>query len=185
MGERQYSPKRWWENLISTCQGMRLSSAQAFSHVQLFATPWTAARQTSCSSPTPGVYSNSCPLSWWFHLVISSSDVPFSSCLQSFPAPGSFSKSQLFASGGQSIEASASASVLPMNIQGLFPVGLTGLITLLFKGFSRVCCQWVWCIVFVNTNIFRLRYSLPPMFRYDLPYCHCPPQPSQRAATKQ
>ena len=70
-----------------------------------------------CSSPTPRVYPNSCPLSWWCHPTISSSVIPFSSNLQSFPASGSFPKSQLFAWGGQSIGVSASTSVLPMNIQ--------------------------------------------------------------------
>ena len=91
-----------------------------------------------CQSPTLRVYSNSCPLSQWCSLTISSSVVPFSSCLQSFPASGSFQMSQLFASGGQSIGASASASVLPMNIQGWFPLWLTGLISLLSKEPSRV-----------------------------------------------
>ena len=91
-----------------------------------------------CPSPTPGAYSNSCPLSQWCYSTISSSDVPFSSCLQSFPASGSFQMSQFFASGGQSIGASASASVLPMNIQNWFPLGWTGWISLLSKGFSRV-----------------------------------------------
>ena len=76
-----------------------------------------------CPSPTPGAYSNSCSLSRWCHPTISSSVVPFSSCLQSFPAPGSFPMSQFFASGGQSSGASASASVLPMNIQNWFPLG--------------------------------------------------------------
>ena len=70
-----------------------------------------------CPSPTPGVYSNSCPLSQWWHPTISFSVVPFSSCLQSFPASGSFQMSQFFASGGQSIGVSASSSVLTMNIQ--------------------------------------------------------------------
>ena len=78
-----------------------------------------------CPSPTPGVYSNSCPLSWWCHPTISSSVAPFS-CLQSVPTSGSFAISWLFTSGGQSIGASASASALPMNIQGWFPSGLTG-----------------------------------------------------------
>ena len=78
-----------------------------------------------CPSPTPGVYSNSCPLSWWCHPTISSSVVPFSSHLQSFPASGSFQMSQFFASGGQSIRVSASPSVLPMNIQDWFPLGWT------------------------------------------------------------
>ena len=81
-----------------------------------------------CLSLSPGVYSNSCPFSQWWHPTISSSVAPFSSCPQSFPAPGSFPMSRLFASGGQSIGASASASVLPVNIQGWFPLGLTGLI---------------------------------------------------------
>ena len=90
-----------------------------------------------CSSPTPGAYSNSCPSSWWCHPTISSSVVPFSSHLQSFLASGSFPMSQFFASGGQSIGVSASVSVLPMNIQDWFPLGLTGLISLQSKGLSQ------------------------------------------------
>ena len=86
----------------------------------------------------PGVCSNSCPLSLWCHPTISSYVSPFSSCSPSFLASGSFPTSQLFASGMQSIRASASASVLPMNIQGWFPLGLTSLISLLSKGLSRV-----------------------------------------------
>ena len=91
-----------------------------------------------CPSPTPGVYSNSCPLSRWCHLIISSSIVPFSFCLQSFPVSGSFQMSQLFTSGGQSIGVSASTSVLPVNIQDWFPLGWTGWISLQSKGLSRV-----------------------------------------------
>ena len=91
-----------------------------------------------CPSPTPGACSNSCPQSQWCHPTISSSVVSFSSWLQSFLASGSFPMSQFFASGGQRIGASASASVLLMNIQGWFPLGLTGLISLLSKGLSRV-----------------------------------------------
>ena len=91
-----------------------------------------------CPSPTPGVYSNSCPLSRWCHPTILSSVNSFFSGLQSFPASGSFPMSQFFASGGQSIRVSASASVLPMNIQGWFPLGLTGLISLQSNGLSRV-----------------------------------------------
>ena len=91
-----------------------------------------------CPSPTPGSCPNSCPSSQWFHPTISSSVVPFSSCFQSFPASGSFPKSWLFASSGQSIGVSASASVLPMNIQDGFPLGLTGWISLQSKGLSRV-----------------------------------------------
>ena len=91
-----------------------------------------------CPSPTPGVYSNSCPLSQWCHPTISSSVVPFSSCLQSFPASGSFLMSQIFASGGQSIGVSASTSVLPMNFPGWSPSGWTGWISLQSKALSRV-----------------------------------------------
>ena len=90
-----------------------------------------------CPSLSPGVCSNSCPLSWWCYPTISSSVTPFSSCPWSFPASGSFPVSRLFTSGGQSIGALASASVLPMNIQSWFPLGLTGLI-LPFKGLSTV-----------------------------------------------
>ena len=89
-----------------------------------------------CASPTSGLYSNSSPLSRWCHATISSSVVPFSSCLQFFQASGSFPVSQLFASGGQSIR--ASASVLPVNIQDWFLLGWTGWISLQSKGLSRV-----------------------------------------------
>ena len=91
-----------------------------------------------CPSPTPGVYPNSCPLSQWCYPMISSSVISFSSCLQSFPALGSFQLSQLFTSGGQNIGVSASASVLPMNIQDWSPLGWIGWISLQSKGFSRV-----------------------------------------------
>ena len=91
-----------------------------------------------CPSPTHGAYSNSCPLSRWCHPTISSSVVLFASCPQSFPASGSFPMSQFFTSGGQSIGASASASVLPINIQDWFPLGWTGWISLQSKGLSRV-----------------------------------------------
>ena len=98
-----------------------------------------------CPSPTSRVYSNSCLLSWWCHPTISSSVIPFSSHLQSFPASGSFQMSQFFASGGQSIRVSASASVLPMNIQDWFPLGLTGWISLqcirLSRDFSNTTVQ--------------------------------------------
>ena len=91
-----------------------------------------------CPSPTPRVYSNSCPLSLWCHPIISSSVIAFSSCLQSFPASGSFQMSQIFTSGGQSIGVSASASVFPMNIQDWYPLGWTDWISLKSKGLSRV-----------------------------------------------
>ena len=96
-----------------------------------------------CPSPTPRVYSHSCPSSWWCHPTISSSVVPFS-CLQSFPAPGSFQMSQLFASGGQITGVSPSTSVLPMNSQDWFPLGWTSWISLQSKGLSRV---------FANTTV--------------------------------
>ena len=91
-----------------------------------------------CAPPTPRVYSNSCPSHWWCHPTISSSVIPFSSCLQSFLALGSFQMSQFFTSGGQNIGVSASALVLPMNIQDWFPLWLTNLISFLSKGLSRV-----------------------------------------------
>ena len=91
-----------------------------------------------CPSPTPGVYSNPCPLSRWCHPTFSSSVIPFSSCLQPFPASRSFQMSQLFASGGQSIGVPASTSVLPVNTQDWSPLEWTGWISLQSKGFSRV-----------------------------------------------
>ena len=92
----------------------------------------------ACLSPTPRAYSNSCPSTQWCHPTISSSVIPFSSCLQSFLASGSFPMSQFFTSGGQSIGAPALASVLPMNIQDWFPLGLTDLVSFQSKGLSRV-----------------------------------------------
>ena len=103
-----------------------------------FATHGLLRARLPCPSPTPGACSNSCPSSWWCHQTISFSVVPFSSHLQSFPGSGSFPMSQLFASGGQNIGASASASVLPMSIQDWFSLGLIGWISLLSKGLSRV-----------------------------------------------
>ena len=108
------------------------SSVQSLSRVQLFVTPWTEARQASLS-PTLRVHSNACSLSQWWHPTISSYVVPFSSCPEYFPASGSFSVNRLFSSGGQSTGDSASASVLPMNIQGGFPLGSTNLISLLLR----------------------------------------------------
>ena len=117
--------------------------AQSLSCVQRFATPWNAAHQASLSfSVSPRVCSNSCPLSQWCHPTISSSVIPLSSCPQSSPASGSFPMSWLFASGGQRIR--ASTSVLPMNIQGWFPLGLTGLISLLSKGLQSCFSKFLW-----------------------------------------
>ena len=103
-----------------------------------------------CPSPPPGACSNSCPSSQWCHPTNSSSAIPFSSCLQSFPASRSFPMSQFFTSGGQSFGISASASVLPMNIQDWFPLGWTGWISLQSKGLSRV---------FSNTTVQKHQFS--------------------------
>ena len=107
-----------------------------------------------CPSPTPGAYSNSRPLSRWCHPTISSSVVPFSSCPQSFPASGSFPVIQFFESGGQGFGVSASASVLPMNIQDWFPLGWTGWISLQSKGLSRV---------FSNTTVQKHQFFSPQL----------------------
>ena len=115
------------------------SGSVQFSHSVVsdsFVTPWTAAHQASLSITNSRAYSNSCPSSWWCYPIISSSVMPF--CLRSFPASGSFPMSQFFASGGQTIGVSASASVLPMNIEDWFPLGWTDLISLQSKGLSRV-----------------------------------------------
>ena len=99
---------------------------------------WMLHTRLLCSSPTPRACSNTFPSSWWCHTTVSFSVICFSSCLQSFPAPGSFPVSQFFASGGQRIGVSASASVLPMNIQDWFSLSLTGLTSFLSKGLSTV-----------------------------------------------
>ena len=128
-----------WLSPTNEKAGRLLSPAfvvvQSLSHVRLFVGPWTAARQAPLSSTR--VCSNSCPLNQCCYPTISSSAAPFSACPQSFPASGSFPKSQLFISGSRSIRTSASASVLPMNIQGWFPLGWTGWISLQSKGLSR------------------------------------------------
>ena len=117
---------------------------QLLSHVRLLRPHGLQHARLPCPSPSPRTYSNSCALSQWCHPTISSSVIPFSCCLQSVPASGSFPVSQLFPSGDQSIAASASASVLLTNIQGWFPLGLTGWISLQSKGLSRV---------FANTTV--------------------------------
>ena len=116
-----------------------------------------------CPSPTPGACSNSCPLSRWCHPTISSSIVPFSSCFQSFPASGSFPVSHFFKSDGQSIGVSASASVIPMNIQDLFPLGLTGLISLQSKGLWRV---------FSNTTVQKHQFFGTQLSLFSNSYIH-------------
>ena len=115
-----------------------------FSHSVMSDSLWPHGLQHAilpCPSPTPRTCSNSCPLSQWFHPTISSSAVSFSSHLQSFQASGSFPVGHFFASGGQSIGVSASASVLPMYTQDWFPLGWTGWISLKSKGLSRVFCN--------------------------------------------
>ena len=133
---RDFNNKRL-NNLIN----LKTDSSGQSSHSVVSDSLWPHELQHTrppCPSPTPGACSNSCPSSLWCCPTISSFVVPFSSCLQSFPASGSFQMSQFFASGGQSIGVSASASVLPMNIQDWFALGLTGLISLQSKGLSRV-----------------------------------------------
>ena len=107
-----------------------------------------------CPSPTPGVCSNSCPLSRWCQATISSSVIPFSFCFQSFPASGSFQMSQFVPSGGQSIGVSASASVFPMNTQDWSPLGWTDRISLQCKGLSRV---------FSNTTVQNINFLTPSL----------------------
>ena len=119
----------------------------------------TAACGPPCPSPTPTVYSNSCPLNGWCHPISSSSVVPFSSRLQSFPVSGSFQMSQFFTSGGQSIGVSVSASVLPMNIQNWSLSGWTGWISLQSKGLSRV---------FSNTTVQKHQFFGAQLFIVQL-----------------
>ena len=116
-----------------------------------------------CPSPTPRVYSNSCPLSWWCHPTISSSVVPFSSCPQSLQASGSFPMSQFFISGGQNIGVSALASVLPMNFQDWFPLGWTSWISLQSKGFSRV---------FFNTTVQKHQFFITQLSSQSNSHIH-------------
>ena len=116
-----------------------------------------------CPSPTPRACSNSCPSSWWCHPTISSSVVPFSSCLQSFSPSGSCSMSQFSASGGQNIGVSALASVLPMNIQDWFPLGWTGWISLQSKGLSRI---------FSNTGVQKHQFFGPQLSLWSNSHIH-------------
>ena len=129
--------KAFFEYLL--CERDMLGTEEDFNFSVVSDSLWPHGLQCArlpCPSPTPGACSNSCPLSQWCHPTILSFVIPFSSCLQSFPASGSFPVSQFFASGGQSI--GASASVLSMKIQDWFLLGLTGLISLQSKGLSRV-----------------------------------------------
>ena len=161
-----YSPNNFffwfsqWHHHLSGLSFQKSRYHQFSSVTQSCPTLWPHGLQHArlpCPSPTPGACSNSCLSSWWWHPTISSSLVPFSSCLQSFLASESFPVSQFFASGDQSVRASASTSVLPMNIQDWFPLGLTDWIYLHSKGLSRV---------FSNTTVQNIN-SLVLSFLYS------------------
>ena len=145
-------------------QSVQFSSVQLLSRVWLFATSWTAARQASLPSTTSGVYSDSCPLSQWSRPAVSSSVVSFS-CVQSFPESGSFPLSQFFTSGGQSIEVSASASVLPMNIQEWFPLRWTDWSSNAVEGTLKSLLQHhnSKASIFWHSVLFRVQFSHPYM----------------------
>ena len=140
--------KKWWRYFVYCLEdaillwlqffSVQFSSVHSLISVQLFATLWTAACQASLSITNSQCCWNTRPLISWCHPTISSSVIPYSSCPQYFPASGSFKMGQLFASGGQSIGASASAWILSMNIQGWLPFRLIDLISLQSKGLSRV-----------------------------------------------
>ena len=144
---------------------------QLFQLSQLSPSVWSSSLQPHglqharppCPSPTPGVYSNSCPFSWWCHPTTSSSVIPFSSHLQSFPASGAFPMSQFFTSGGQSTGVSASASVLPMNVPDWFPLGGTGWISLQSKGLSRI---------FPNTTVQMHQFFSAQLSLYSNSHIH-------------
>ena len=144
---------------------MPLSSVQ-FSRSVVSDSLWSHELQYArlpCPSLSPGVCSDSCLLNPWCHPTISSSVIPFSSCPQSFPASGSFPVSQLFSSGGQSIGAQASASVLLMDIQDWFNLGLTGLISLLSKALSRA---------FSNTTVQKHQFFSAPLSLWSNSHIH-------------
>ena len=175
-GYRHWEPRPWqpsssqWEQtmrpLSPLCKLTQLaywvftiiaSSGYCFSVTQSSPTLHSNGLQhnrLACASLSPWICSNSCPLSRWWHPTISSSVAPFSSCPQSFPTSGSFPMNWLFASGGQSVGASASASVV-MNIQSWFPLRLTGLISLLPKGLSRV---------FSSTTVQKHQFTQPSLW---------------------
>ena len=165
-----YSPNNFfwlsqWHHYLSSLSFQKSRYHQFSSVTQPCLTLWPHGLQHAglpCPSPTPGACSNSCPSSQWWHSTISSSVVPFSSCLQSSLASESFRVSQFFASGDQSVRASASTSVLPMNIQDWFPLGLTDWIYLHSKGRSRV---------FSNTTVQNIN-SLVLSFLYSPTHIH-------------
>ena len=144
-------------NIFLSLLGIYIYTSVQFSHPVVSDSLWphkSKHARPPCPSPTPGVYSNSCPLSQWCHPTISSSVVPFSSCPQSLPASGFFLMNQFFISGGQSIIVSTSASVLPMNIQDWFPLGWSGWISLKSKELSRV---------FSNTTVQKHQFFSPQL----------------------
>ena len=154
MSQSQHSPISEPWTTSSTSQSVQFSSVVQWCVTLCDPMDCNNAR-LPCPSPTPGAYSNSCPSSWWCQPTISSSVIPFS-CFQSFPESRSLPMSQFFTSGSQSIGVSASASVLPINGQDWFPLGLTGWISLQSKGLSRV---------FSNTTVqkhpfFNAQFSL-------------------------
>ena len=151
-----------------------------FSHVWVFATPQTAVRQVSLSSAISQSLLKLMDTEWWCYITTSSSVIPFSSCLQSFPASGSFPKSWLFASGGQSIGVSTSASVLPMNIQGWFPSGLTGLISLQSSSvqFSHSVLSDSLRPRDCSTSGFPVHHQLPELAQNHVRWVHDAIQPS-------
>ena len=126
-----YPGHRFWSNISSVQFNHSVVTESLWPH-------WLHHNKPPCPSPTPGAYSNTCPSSQWLHPTISSCVIPFSSCPQSFPASGSFVMIQFFTSGDQTIGISASAAVLPINIQDWFPLGWTVLISLQSKVLSRV-----------------------------------------------
>ena len=135
--EKRHIPCPLWHFCVSVQLGYLLSCSRS---VMFDSLPLHGLQDSRlpCPSPSPRACSNTCPLSQWCHPTISSSVIPLFLCLQSFPVSGSFLMNQSFASGGQSLGVSASASVLPINIQDWFPLGLTGLISLQSKGLSRI-----------------------------------------------
>ena len=151
---------------IHLATGYLLCISSKFSCVQVFATPWTAARQASLSITNSWSYPNSCPLGRWCHPTISSSVVPFSH-LQSFPASGSFQMSQFFASGGQSIGVSASTSALPMNVQDWSPLGWTGWVPEQPKGLLSI---------FSNTTFQKHQFFGAQLFSQSNSHIHTWPQ---------
>ena len=148
------------------CELQLLHPSVKFSHLVMSNSLWPHGLQHTrppCPSPAPKMYPNSCPLSQWCHPIISSSVIPFPSCLQSFSASGSFPMSQFFTSDDQSIGVSASASVLPINIRDWFPLGWTGWISLKSKGLSSI---------FSNTTVQKHQFFGAQLYSLTLTSIH-------------